>query len=261
MITELACCATAYFRTYFPWIGAEADANTFLIPAQGPVLFHLAIQDAAVMTMPRPYRSFADSPWQSLVQNGFVGLETFNDRPADYTLPFDRSSSVAFGLSKPNPLYALDGDDAALDGRVRGGKGLAASDNRLTIVFEFERDANGNLPTRLGFAITAMQGLATLPNDMSFTVWDTDGKEVIRYWGSNTDFDSTLFSPTSRDPSNDQFVGFYVPNGISKFSGVRLQAFDDLHLGFPVIPEPSTGIFALTAIGAFFRRRRTQTKD
>jgi len=151
-----------------------------------------------------------------------------------------------------------------IDGRGYGGDVWISSDNsggsRNRFTFEFSPDEQGRLPTYVGFVIARFSGgRGSAEVDWLNENGDSIHDEIYRSenWALDPITGQPLEGIFGGDARLHRFVGIYNEDGIGGLQISKVDQLDHLQYGFS-IPEPSvTSLFALSAFGLAFRRKRT----
>ena len=214
---------------------------------------------------PSLYFSEQDSPFYEGIQGGTIYLEDFEDQALNTPFVSVTPSLSTYGttIRADNPnvsdgnILGVDGDDGLIDGLTFAGDTWVTAfrfgggfDDRHS--FDFTPDAQGRYPTYVGLVVTEV---GEFNNTVDFALWDSNGVSL--------DFDSEEFDPNLwtvpvdtpiGSPLRQRFIGYHVPQGISQLIVNNARQIDHLQYGY-AIPEPSTSLFLLPALGLFRRKR------
>lgn len=146
---------------------------------------------------PAPYLSENDSPWYGMP--GLV-LEDCEDDAFDIPGVLPSDGEV---IGNAINVDSVDADDGAIDGFGRDGHSFfAATGSNVGILFTFDPDIIGRLPTHAGVVWT--DGLG----DVRFEAFDGDGVSLGVLAGFHAD------SSTWGETAEDRFYGVEHPGGI-----------------------------------------------
>jgi len=245
--------------------------------------FVLASRNDAVAATVRiweevPYLSELDSPFYEGIQAGTIFLEDFEDQDLNtpHVTSWDYPRVVGIGPRGPElsrqqgrsfralgntlNVFSVDGDDGLNDGF------LGLSGNTWTTLdvitgqlygrmeFRFQRDAEGRLPTYVGFVITDV----LYPDyEVEIGAWDAGILEMPtnNWWNENT-YDARTWRPFDHygDTRSHRFFGIYSDTGIMSIVIDNVKQLDHLQYGY-AIPEPGAGVLCVLVAFSLLRRR------
>ena len=234
----------------------------------------MVVSATTIVYEPTPYFSASDSPFYGgIVDNAGNGiwLEDFED--GQLNTPNVRAINsfpetattlrTRFGDPGPTASWGVDGDDGVLDGNGFAGDVWISSDNnggsRDQLTFEFLPDAQGRLPTYVGFVIARFSGgISSAEVDWldvnGDSIYDTGYRS--RDWARDPITGQPMEGLFGGDARLHRFVGLYHEDGIAGLYLEKVDQLDHLQYGFS-IPEPSiTSLFAFSALGLALRRKR-----
>jgi hypothetical protein len=167
-----------------------------------------------------PYRNQTDSPFASLPFSYFY-LEDFESGALHTAgVSLNRGPLVIGDKGYPSKLVdSVDGDDGTLDGSGSAGHSLWSGNTNASLVFTFDAETLGSLPTHVGLVWTDSLG----PVHFSLTAFDATGQAVAKV-GPIALGDGVITGTVDED----LFLGLYYPGGIARL------ACDNLRVNFEI---------------------------
>lgn len=190
----------------------------------------------AQMIAPKPYLSFADSPFAS---DPTTVLENFEDGALN--VPGVTASASWFVSSPSVQSDSVDGDDGLVNGITTSGYAFYSASSQSSVTFTFDSQVLGALPTKAGLVWTDVGNVTSGSSgfgEVTFTARDGNGN-VIGTIGPTSVGDGTANGAAAED----RFFGVVHAGGIRSITMTASNSVDwevD-HLQYAaLVPEPET---------------------